>query len=243
MRRSEICAIKRANIYLMQGIILVLETKNGHPRLRPLTINGYTAVKILLAYSKGDYLVDMTPNAIRLSFERIRSRAALRQIKFHHLQHETLSWFFEMGLTPPEVASISGHRTFKQLMRYSHAMEDRVKRIVQGQLTRLQCPWVWRSVRYPIKIIKLENRQIHYPEAEQTGQKPYKWLFVRPALPERHGKTPLGVSGVRRWFADRSLSRTISIFIWKSYAMADQIFFPAAPKLINIGITVLESHW
>ena len=140
MRRSELSVIKRANIDLMQGIILVLETKNGHPRLRPLTINGYTAVKILLAYSKGDYLVDMTPNAIWLSFERIRSRAALRQIKFHHLRHEALSRFFEMGLKPPEVASISGHRTFKQLMRYSHAMEDRVKRIVQGQLTRLQCP-------------------------------------------------------------------------------------------------------
>lgn len=133
MRRSELCAITRANIDLVQGVILVLETKNGHPRSIPLTKDGHTAVKILLAYSKGDCLVDMTPNAIRLSFERIRSRAGLRQIKFHHLRHEALSRFFEMGLTPPEVASISGHRTFKQLMRYSHAMEDRIKRIVQGQ--------------------------------------------------------------------------------------------------------------
>ena len=97
-------------------------------------------------------------------------------------------------------------------------------------------------MRYPIKIIKLENRQIHYPEAELTGQKPDKCLFVRAALSDRHGHTPLGVSGVRRWFDGGSLSRTIFIVIWKSDAMADQISLPTAPKLINIGITVLESH-
>jgi hypothetical protein len=28
---------------------------------------------------------------------------------------------FEKGLTMPEVASISGHRSLSQLMRYSHA--------------------------------------------------------------------------------------------------------------------------
>ena len=33
---------------------------------------------------------------------------------------------FEIGLTPPEVASISGHRTLSQLMRYSHANKSLV---------------------------------------------------------------------------------------------------------------------
>jgi len=48
-------------------------------------------------------------------------RAEIEDLHFHDLRHEAISRFFEMGLTPPEVASISGHRTLSQLMRYSHA--------------------------------------------------------------------------------------------------------------------------
>lgn len=66
-------------------------------------------------------LLPMTPNALRLCFQRLRKRAGLEHIRFHDLRHEAVSRLFEKGLTPPEVASVSGHRTLGQLMRYSHA--------------------------------------------------------------------------------------------------------------------------
>jgi hypothetical protein len=34
--------------------------------------------------------------------------------------------FFEMSLTTPEVASISGHRDIRMLMRYAHPMRQRI---------------------------------------------------------------------------------------------------------------------
>jgi hypothetical protein len=43
------------------------------------------------------------------------------------LRHEAISRFFDMGLTVPEVASISGHRTVSMLFRYAHADIDVLK--------------------------------------------------------------------------------------------------------------------
>ena len=67
----------------------------------------------------------MTSRAITLSFTRIKKRAGT-DFRFHDLRHEAISRFFEMDMSPIEVASISGHRTLKQLMRYSHADTDRL---------------------------------------------------------------------------------------------------------------------
>jgi integrase len=47
-------------------------------------------------------------------------------LHFHGLRHEAISRFFEMSLTAPEVASISGHRDIRMLMRYAHPMRQRI---------------------------------------------------------------------------------------------------------------------
>ena len=63
----------------------------------------------------------VTPNGFKLAWERLRRRAGLSDLRFHDLRHEAISRWFERGLTIPEVAAISGHRSLGQLMRYSHA--------------------------------------------------------------------------------------------------------------------------
>jgi integrase len=50
----------------------------------------------------------------------------LPDLHFHDLRHESISRFFEMGLTTPEIASISGHRDIRMLMRYAHPMRQRI---------------------------------------------------------------------------------------------------------------------
>ncbi len=39
---------------------------------------------------------------------------------FHDLRHEATSRFFEKGLNPMQVASITGHKTLQMLKRYTH---------------------------------------------------------------------------------------------------------------------------
>lgn len=51
----------------------------------------------------------------------------IEDLHFHDLRHEAISRFFAMGLTVPEVASISGHRDMKMLMRYAHANHSAIR--------------------------------------------------------------------------------------------------------------------
>ena len=56
-------------------------------------------------------------------------------LHFHDLCHEAISRFFEMGLSVPEVALISGHRDYRMLFRYTHLRaEDIVAKLDIGDL-------------------------------------------------------------------------------------------------------------
>jgi integrase len=119
MRRSEILSLTWQDIDKDKRLAYLGDTKNGHPRLIPLTD------KALEAISHGDtgneYIFPMTGNAVRLAWERLKRRHGIEGVRFHDLRHEAISRFFDMGLTVPEVASISGHRTVSMLFRYAHA--------------------------------------------------------------------------------------------------------------------------
>lgn len=44
----------------------------------------------------------------------------LSDITFHDLRHEATSRFFEKGLNPMEVSTITGHKTLQMLKWYTH---------------------------------------------------------------------------------------------------------------------------
>ena len=51
---------------------------------------------------------------------RACKRAGIRGLRFHDLRHEATSRFFEKGLNVMEVASITGHKDLRMLLRYTH---------------------------------------------------------------------------------------------------------------------------
>jgi hypothetical protein len=75
--------------------------------------------------------------AFRLAWGRER-RALYPLFHFHDLRHEAISRFFEMGLITPEVASISGHRYIRILMRYAHPMRHRADGQGRAKATRVK---------------------------------------------------------------------------------------------------------
>ena len=74
----------------------------------------------------------LTANALRMAWERMLAKTDIENLHFHDLRHEAISRFFELGLTVPEVASISGHRDMKMLMRYAHADTTRLAKKLQA---------------------------------------------------------------------------------------------------------------
>ena len=118
MRRSEILKLKWDDVNLDTGIASLYDTKNGDDRHIPLT---KIAIQLLSNLSQSSVFVfPISPNCLRLAWERCRKKCNIKGLRFHDLRHEAVSRFFEMGLSVPEVALISGHKDVRQLFRYTH---------------------------------------------------------------------------------------------------------------------------
>ncbi|MCW3797397.1 site-specific integrase [Sphingomonas sp. BN140010] len=118
LRRGEILDLHWSRIEWRSSTAFIPHTKTDKPRTIPLTPK---AIAILQGLTRcSDRVFDTTPNAVKLAWRRATVRAKLADLRFHDLRHEAVSRFFELGLSLPEVALISGHRDPRMLMRYTH---------------------------------------------------------------------------------------------------------------------------
>ena len=128
MRRSEIAKLEWADVDLERRLIHVKNPKNGQDRSLPLSSKALLA---LSQFKRSDKPVfGMSSNAIRLAWGKYRRSHKIDAVRFHDLRHEAISRLFERGLTTPEVALLSGHKTVSQLFRYAHADIGRVSRLL-----------------------------------------------------------------------------------------------------------------
>lgn len=118
MRRGEILSLEWRFVDLHRRTAHLPRTKNGYARTIPLT-NG--AIAVLEKQSHRNSLVfEVSSDALKMCWRRIIAKTGIKDLHFHDLRHEAISRFFEMGLSMPEVALISGHRDPRMLMRYTH---------------------------------------------------------------------------------------------------------------------------
>jgi len=75
-------------------------------------------------------------DAISAAFTRAYKILGIDDLRFHDLRHKGISRLFEMGRTTPQVAAVSGHRSWTSLKRYTHirTSKDRYEH------------WKWNSV-------------------------------------------------------------------------------------------------
>ena len=75
-------------------------------------------------------LFSYTARGLSGAFLKLCRKVKIQDLHFHDLRHEATSRFFEKGLNPVEVATITGHKDTKMLMRYTHLRaEDLVERL------------------------------------------------------------------------------------------------------------------
>ncbi|MDC3370580.1 site-specific integrase [Alphaproteobacteria bacterium] len=130
MRRSEILGLTWDNISLELQLAYLPFTKNGTSREVPLSTKAVQVLSNQRSRQDTPTPFPVNANAFRLAWERLRKRAELCDLRFHDLRHEAISRFFEMGLSIPEVAVISGHKDARMLFRYTHLRaEDLVNKI------------------------------------------------------------------------------------------------------------------
>ena len=75
-----------------------------------------------------------TTDAISAAFTRACRFLGIEDLRFHDLRHEGISRLFEMGRTIPQVAAVSGHRSWGSLKRYAHIRQRGT--IIRGEYSR-----------------------------------------------------------------------------------------------------------
>ena len=140
MRRGEILGIKKSHIDFQNRTLLIPDTKTDRPRSIPLSTRAIKALREQLRTYQGYIggvvslhetpLFSYSPRGLSGEFLKLCRRLGIEDLHFHDLRHEATSRFFEKGLNPVEVATITGHKDTKILMRYTHLRaEDLVERL------------------------------------------------------------------------------------------------------------------
>jgi integrase len=84
---------------------------------------------------RSERIFPYSTDAISAAFTRACKVLAIDDLHFHDLRHEGVSRLFELGRTIPQVASVSGHRSWQSLQRYTHLR----------QVGDKYANWKWRS--------------------------------------------------------------------------------------------------
>ena len=124
MRRSEILKLRWCDVDLENGFASLYDTKNGEDRRVPLTRTVHRSPSD--GATDDEQVFPISATCLRLAWNRARKKAGITDLRFHDLRHEAVSRFFEMGMSVPEVALISGHKDVRQLFRYTHLNPENV---------------------------------------------------------------------------------------------------------------------
>ena len=72
----------------------------------------------------GPCIFPYSTDAISAAFTRACQVLGIDDLHFHDLRHDGVSRLFELGKTIPQTASVSGHRSWSSLKRYTHVRQS-----------------------------------------------------------------------------------------------------------------------
>jgi integrase len=122
-RLEEITRLRRADLDNEGSRILVRDLKNPGEKIGNDVWCDLPpeALQIILSMpSNADEIFPFTTDAIGMGFTRACQFLGIQDLHFHDLRHDGVSRLFEIGRNIPQVAAVSGHRSWTSLKRYTH---------------------------------------------------------------------------------------------------------------------------
>ncbi len=122
-RQEEITRIRWADLDDKRRAVLVRDMKNpgdkwGNDVWCHLPDEAWELIQSMPRKYKE--IFPYTVDAIQAAWSRAIAINQIKDLHFHDLRHEGVSRLFEMGWDIPRVASVSGHRNWNSLRRYTH---------------------------------------------------------------------------------------------------------------------------
>ena len=124
-RQSEVTRIARPDLDVEGSRIWVRDMKNpgemiGNDVLCSLTPEALRVLQATPLRGSHPEFFPYNEDTVSASWTRAMVTLGIEDLHFHDLRHDGVSRLFEMGWTIPQVATVSGHRNWTSLKRYSH---------------------------------------------------------------------------------------------------------------------------
>lgn len=124
-RQAEITRIAWPDLEVENSRVLVRDMKHPGEKMGNDTWCELPpeALKIAMAMPRSnedERIFPFNSDSVSAAWTRACQFLEIGDLRFHDLRHEGVSRLFEMGATIPQAASVSGHRSWQSLQRYSH---------------------------------------------------------------------------------------------------------------------------
>jgi integrase len=128
IRAGELRRIARADIN-EQGLYIG-RTKNGNPRLVPLTSRARATLEERKKLTNSSLLFDLKDNWYRERWDKLREHLSLDDVVWHVLRHTTASRLIQGGVPITHVKEWMGHKSIATTMRYAHLAPKHLQEVV-----------------------------------------------------------------------------------------------------------------
>lgn len=121
-RQDEIVRQEMADVDVQHSRLLVRDMKHPGKKIGNDTWCELPdeALRIVKAMNNKERVFPYTTDAVGAAFTRACKLLGIEDLHFHDLRHDGISRLFEMGKTIPQAASVSGHKSWQSLQRYTH---------------------------------------------------------------------------------------------------------------------------
>lgn len=126
MRQGEICGLQIEDIDRLNKTVIIRDRKDpknkqGNDQTVPLLIEAWTILEPLIGSRELGFAFPYQAVSVSTAFTRgcQNLEPPIIDLHFHDLRHSAASNFFRMGLSIPQVALLTGHKTWAMLRRYT----------------------------------------------------------------------------------------------------------------------------
>lgn len=137
MRQGEITRLEIEDIDKAAKTVVIRDRKDprqkaGNHQTVPLLPDAWAIVVPIIAERQTGLLFPYESHSVSSSFTRAVHALGIEDLHFHDLRHRAAAQFFRLGLGIPQVALLTGHKTWAMLRRYTSIkpqdVHDAIKR-------------------------------------------------------------------------------------------------------------------
>ena len=133
-RKGELERLKWSDIDFDRGLAYVHQTKNGEPRVLPLTKQVLSEMGIVSRDAELIFNSSIKPNKpyeFRKEWIKSLKRAEINDFIFHDLRHTCASYLAKNGASLLEIADVLGHKQIQMSKRYAHLCVSHKQKLIE----------------------------------------------------------------------------------------------------------------